>query len=77
MRAVLPACILFKIATAVIALMLHPDVRDDLSLQNAPLPHQKAKARNLKRNFNRYLETYYRQRGIPRLMVQHPAQAHL
>ena len=45
-------------------------------LQNAPLPHQKAKARNLKRNFNRYLETYYRQRGIPRLMVQHPAQAH-
>ena len=33
-----------KHAHPVIAQMLHPDVRDDLPLQNVPLPHQKAKA---------------------------------
>ena len=33
-----------KHAHPVIAQMLHPDVRDDLPLQNVSLPHQKAKA---------------------------------
>ena len=31
-------------AHPVIAQMPHPDERDDLLLQNVPLPHQKAKA---------------------------------
>ena len=62
-----------KHAHPVIAEMLHPDVRNDLPLQNVPLPHQKAKAvirqrriaRSLKRNFSKCLYTLCRLRGIP------------
>ena len=64
--------------------MLHPDARDDLPLQNVPLPHQKAKAvalqrriaRSLKRSFNKCCICSAVNLGYPRLMVQHPARAH-
>ena len=50
-------------------------------LQNVPLPHQKPKQSNgndeSRAASNAFIYTLHRQRGIPRLMVQHPAMPNL